>query len=101
MAGNRDIQQDGLVPDPLSHGLFRGRALAHYEQWGGEPAPDTGYGGGSARQPGRVVAVLPAAQAGRVRQGVTVRVAVPGRTVAVPLVLRGGGRVLSAAQVMA
>jgi hypothetical protein len=50
---------------------------------------------------GRVVAVLPATQAERVRQGVTVQVAVPGRAAAVPVVLHGDGRVLSAAQVVA
>ena len=49
---------------------------------------------------GRVIAVLPATQAERVRQGVTVQVAVPGRAAAVPVVLRGDGRVLSPAQVV-
>jgi hypothetical protein len=48
-----------------------------------------------------VVAVLPAAQAARVRQGVTVRVAVPGRSSLVAVVLRGGGQVLTEAQIAA
>jgi hypothetical protein len=63
--------------------------------------PLTGVVPAVAGGTGRVVAVLPATQAERVRQGVTLQVAVPGRAAAVPVVLRGDGRVLSAAQVVA
>jgi hypothetical protein len=144
MAGGRGTAaaEDGPVADPLHRGLFRERALAYYDRWGGEPGESEGSGdsglapkwlrtagllmtlflallaafgslvqvpvtgtvlaavtGGAGGQADRVVAILPAAEAGRVRQGVTVQLTVPGRTGTVPAVLRGDGQVLSAARV--
>lgn len=63
-AGGRGAPEDRLVSDPLHRGLFRERALMHYESQDEEavPAEDPGDGGVAPRQLRGDGRVLSAAQ---------------------------------------